>query len=72
MLQPIGSKSEPAGLGLEELDRIDEALAAYRMAVQIDPSFAEAAENLSSLEEELRPPTEARPSTGDKGPEQGG
>ena len=49
------------GLLLEELDRTDEALAAYRMAVQIDPSFAEAAENLSSLEEELRPPTEAHP-----------
>ena len=60
------------GLLLEELDRNDEALVAYRMAVQIDPSFAEAAENLNSLEEELRPPKEAHPQQEIKVPRQGG
>ena len=56
---------------LEELDRNDEALAAYRMAVQIDPNFGEAAENLSSLEEELRQPAEAPPREDTKVPRQG-
>ncbi len=49
------------GLLLEELDRNDEALAAYRMAVQLDPNFGEAVENLNSLAEELRQQAAAPP-----------
>ena len=37
------------GLVLEELDRLEEALGAYHTALDLDPAFAEARENLDQL-----------------------
>ena len=48
------------GIILEELDRPEEAIAAYQEAIRLDPTFDEAKENLSVAEAELN---EARNST---------
>ena len=41
------------GMILDELGRKEEALAAYREALRLDPSFQEASDNLYDLEDEL-------------------
>jgi tetratricopeptide (TPR) repeat protein len=41
------------GIILEELDRSDDAEEAYRLALEIDPGFQEAADNLRDLEADL-------------------
>jgi tetratricopeptide (TPR) repeat protein len=46
------------GIVLEELDRPDDAEEAYRTALEIDPSFQEAADNLRDLEADLGLPDE--------------
>ena len=47
------------GMLLEKQKRKDEALAAYQLAVELDPAFVEAGENLSELSDELRQQEEA-------------
>lgn len=42
------------GIILDQLDRLPEAIAAYRQAVSLDPDFDEARENLAEAEAELR------------------
>lgn len=46
------------GIVLEELDRSDEAEESYRTALEIDPGFREAADNLRDLEADLGIPDE--------------
>jgi Flp pilus assembly protein TadD len=41
------------GVLLEQMDRNEEALAVYRLALALKPNFAEAADNLVALEAEL-------------------
>jgi hypothetical protein len=52
------------GLVLDELGRVEEAIAAYRKAIELEPGFEEAAENLAEVQSEVSGVDEKHPAGG--------